>query len=51
MAPAMFETIIFLKINHEYWNQGIVCEAIVNVKKAHAKKDEPSEDESDDELD
>jgi hypothetical protein len=28
MDPAMFETIIFLKINQEHWSQATVCEAM-----------------------
>jgi hypothetical protein len=50
MDPAMFETIIFLKINHEYWSQATVCEAIMNVKKARAaaRPDDRFEDGSDD---
>jgi hypothetical protein len=46
MDPEMFETIIFLKVNHEYWNQATVCQAIFDVKKARARRDDSSEDGS-----
>jgi hypothetical protein len=43
MTPMVFEALIFLKVNHRFWNQDLVCTAIAMAKtersKEHLKRD------------